>query len=255
MCCFSRPVVSVTNTNIFARSSEGAKQYLVYQMTLDAREELAMVLPLPVPPKSAEKAVRFLNLDTYPGLFQHLQSGVFPPPPQSRGGGTLAYRSASAAGRPPLPVAEVGSFVASFVPAVSEFDRLDPRFQLPQGTWEKLPQYKDWGFAVFKLKPGVHTLHPMAFEFPRRNPRQLFFPTVHIHDGKVHTTAEFDHTVYCQHYTAEKFPLHDWTESPLPAGEFILDAVLHKGIIHGKKHVYGLTLTGQLKNQDTILSY
>lgn len=244
MCCFSREVTKVTNTNIFARSGEGPRQSLAYQMALDAKEELAMILPLPVPPNSAEDALKFINLDGYPTFFDDLAHGVFPP---DRMGGAHS-RSA-----PTLKVVDVGSFQASFVPTEKDFARLDPRFRLPAGTWDELPQYRDWGFAVFKLKPGAKTIHPMAFEFPRRNPRQLFFPTVHIHDGKVHERADFDHTLFCQHLTAEKFPLGEWRESGQPAQSFM--EVEHQGLIQPHKHVYGLKLKGELKNQDTVLTY
>ena len=57
MCCFSRPVKSVTGTNIFARSSSEGRQLLAYQATLEASEALAMVLPLPTPPGVAEVMV------------------------------------------------------------------------------------------------------------------------------------------------------------------------------------------------------
>jgi hypothetical protein len=38
----------------------------------------------------------------------------------------------------------------------------------------------------------------MALSFPVREGGKLFFPTVHIHDGKVHPTERFDHTLYAQ---------------------------------------------------------
>ena len=69
--------------------------------------------------------------------------------PASRGGfGLLAVVAAP----PPLRVHDVGLFEASFVPTLADFERLDPRFRLSPGVWEQLPQYRDWGFAVFKLK-------------------------------------------------------------------------------------------------------
>jgi hypothetical protein len=34
----------------------------------------------------------------------------------------------------------------------------------------------------------------MAFEFEREDASELFFPTVHIHDGDFHPLADFDHT-------------------------------------------------------------
>ena len=113
--------------------------------------------------------------------------------------------SRAAGGVPPpkaaLPVVEVGKFVASFVPAIKDFARLDKQFRLPDGVWEKLPLYKEFGFAVFKLKKpekGEQTVHPMAFEFPRASKRILFFPTVHIHDGTVPAKARFDHSLFAQ---------------------------------------------------------
>ena len=65
MCCFSRPVQHVSATNIFARPDKDDRQFLVYSMTLKAKEDLAMVLPLPVKAGSGEKAVTFVNLKDY----------------------------------------------------------------------------------------------------------------------------------------------------------------------------------------------
>ena len=53
MCCFSRPVPYVSGTKIFARATEDDRQALVYSMSVAAAEELAMILPLPVPPGPA----------------------------------------------------------------------------------------------------------------------------------------------------------------------------------------------------------
>ena len=103
----------------------------------------------------------------------------------------------------PLPVP--WKIEASFVPTIADFDRLDERFRLPKETWHHLPQYNKFGFAVFKLKPGEKRIHPMAFEFPRSDSKRLFFPTVHIHDGEVHATADFDHILYCQQNPDEHF--------------------------------------------------
>ncbi len=240
MCCFTQPVLSVSNTNIFARSGEGRLQFLAYQMQLDARVDLAMVLPLPVP---HESSLRFINLEGYPTFFTAMTAAVFPPV-QSRSGSRSM----------PLEVVSVGSFDASFVPKMADFSRLDARFRLPAGTWEKLPQYMDWGFAVFKLKPGQHKVHPMAFEFPRRHPRELFFPTVHVHDGQVHAQAEFDHTLFCQHRTEEKFALSTWAESAQPASGF-MEVAKCEGLVNPAKHIYGLRMVGELKNEDTVLRF
>jgi hypothetical protein len=109
-----------------------------------------------------------------------------------------------------------------------------------------LPQYKDYGFAVFKLKKGEHKVHPMALEFPRADARRLFFPTVHIHDGKVHDRARFDHALFCQGADTGA----RWDESPRPAGMFLRGIDRAKGVVDGKAHVYRKQMVGVYKNED-----
>jgi len=199
MCCFTGPVSSVDNTRIFARWLPGgkpARQLIAYQMDFKAKRDLAMVLPLPVVPGSGEQAVQFLNLEKEPEFFTKLKE-LFPEP-QNYGGVGKGPVMISTAAEETLEVVKVGSFEASFAPfapALADFARLDKRFRMGKGVWEQLPQYKDWGFAVFKLRRDSTTVHPMAFSFPNAMPQAgLFFPTVHIHDGKVHAAEEFDHT-------------------------------------------------------------
>lgn len=202
MCIFSPPVEFVADTKIFARGSAGAEQLLAYSMRVGASEDLAMLLPIPTPPGSSEDAVTFVDMSAYPRFFADLYSafpGMFPL--QSLMGGAEVPAEAPAS----LRVHRVGDFEASFVPTLADFARLDPRFRLPADVWAQLPQYSDWGFAVFKLRTGAaglastHEYHPMAFRFPRRDPSMVFFPTVHIHDGAVHETATFAHELYLQH--------------------------------------------------------
>src|SRR5262245_43316668 len=83
MCCFSKEVQKVSNTNIFARTSKDQGQYLVYSMQLSAKEELAMILPIPTPKKSKEDAVKFISLEKYPKFFEDMLSGF--PAPRSKG--------------------------------------------------------------------------------------------------------------------------------------------------------------------------
>src|SRR5262245_53266824 len=110
MCCFSQPVISVRGTNIFARPDADGRQLLVYSMTINARNDLAMILPLPVKTPAGEKDVKFVDLKEYPEFFADMEVGFQPPPPRmSRG---LATGSASAA-PPKLEVVQVGNFEAS----------------------------------------------------------------------------------------------------------------------------------------------
>ena len=181
MCIFSQKA-NVSKTKIFARSGKENTQYLVYSMIVKAEKELAMILPLPVAQMS--KDITFINLEKYPEFFDDLAKGF--PVPRSRGDTKAAEK---------IAVVEVGSFIASFVPTAKDFGKVDEKFRLPDDVWAKLPQFKDYGFAVFQLKSGEKNIHPMALSFPRADRKRLYFPTVHVHDGKVADKDEFDHSL------------------------------------------------------------
>lgn len=250
MCCFTQPVKDVSATRIFVRSGQGGRQFIVYEMKIDADRELAMVLPIPVPVKSMEQDVRFFNLEKYETFFKDLNSGYPVPRAANVGDGNT---------KGPLEVIQVGSYVASFVPSIEDFSRLDPQFRLPPDTWKAIPQYRDYGFAVFKLKPGNHRIHPMAFDFPRRNPHELFFPTVHIHDGKVHEIADFDHLLFLQRQDTDPMLSIDpaltkgtWFESEQPA-KFFVDIEKTQGIVLPDLHLYRVRIFGDRPNKDVVI--
>jgi hypothetical protein len=260
MCCFAQPVLSVSGTQLFARLSSQGRQWLVYQMEYESAVPNAMILPLPVALPSKEDSVRFVSLEKYEDFFIDLDR-AFPeptPPPAWFAGDSV---SAAAPGRT-LEVHQVGDYVASFVPTVNDFSRLDPQFVIPKSTWELIPGYTDYGFAVFQLKALKAKAHPMAFEFATRWPNRLFFPTVHIHDGEVHELEEFDHTLYLQHsgfdrvvgpydrpwtkdattgMVRSKSRAGDWCRTPLTSGIVEPDLLLHR-----------LEMRGRLKNEDFI---
>jgi hypothetical protein len=246
MCCFSQRIERVSSTSILARALGSGRQLLAYEMTVASRVEVAMVLPLPVPPSPADDAVRFIALDGYPRLFADLRSGFVE---VSRGFAPQGIPAPAA--RPRLVVHDVGAFEASFVPRVADFDRLDPRFRLPAQTWHALPAYRDWGFAVFKLKGLSSTptpMHPMALDFPSRDPSHLFFPTVHIHDGAVHPTATFDHALYCQ----APQPPPGWVVSSAETKAFMNDEAFRLGLLDERSRCYRRELRGTLPNADTF---
>jgi hypothetical protein len=149
-------------------------------------------------------------------------------------------------------VVEVGNFAASFVPTVKDFDRLDEQFRLPAGVWEKLGGYEQYGFAVFKLRKGHTLVHPMAFTFPTANPERLFFPTVHIHDGRIHPRADFDHVLYCQVTRRGTRSLANWDESPELAGNFMRTHRTQNFVLPDL-HVYRRKIIGQFANKDVLL--
>lgn len=252
MCCFSRDVERVAGTRIFARL-EGERQTLVYAMTLSAKEELALVLPLPTPAGSPSDAVSFVSLSDYPAFFEDLESG-FPRPPEARGD-EPGKSWGPAEGK--LEVVRVGAFDASFVPSQKDFARLDERFRIAPELWARLPAVQDYGFAVFLLRKGqAQHVHPMALRFKTRHPKRLFFPTVHIHHGEVTAKAEFDHVLYAQFEPERpggREVLTDWRESPEPAGAFVkLDR--SAGLVRKDAHAYRRPLRGLLPNADTFVA-
>lgn len=246
MCCFTGPVESVSNTRIFARLSSDGRQSLIYQMAMQSKKEVAMVLPVPVLPGSGEQALSFYSFEAYPSFFHDLAKG-FPSPSRAKSAGRVLPMTVYSV--PKLEVHSVGAFEASFVPGVADFSRLDKRFRLPDQVWEKLPGYRDFGFAVFKLKKGRNETHPMAFTFPTARPRQLFFPTLHIHDGEVHDQESFDHTLYAQ---GRGLNFSRWQESRQLAENFVKTPQAH-GMVAEGRHVHRRQLSGLLANGDIVV--
>ena len=260
MCCFSRPVKQVSKTQIFVRDTGTPQQILAYSMSVRLIEDAAMVLPLPVAVSDggspAEDALSFIDLSGYATLFDDLDR-AFPQwlgmPKSSRSLGIQQQVSRSR-----LRVHSVGEFEASFVPSPRDFDRLEPRFRLQPQVFERLPQYRDHGFAVFKLKRPRHLwdrlrgrpqgYHPMAFAFPRRQPDELFFPTLHIHDGQVHEQADFDHTLYLQAPAQTDAP-PGWDRSYGPLAQFI-DAAKARSVCDASAPGFRRVINGSQPNQD-----
>ncbi|MGH9902486.1 MAG: hypothetical protein ACRD68_11825, partial [Pyrinomonadaceae bacterium] len=150
-------------------------------------------------------------------------------------------------------------------------------------VWEGLDEYRDYGFAVFKLKatrsrlggsfsrllrwiegapPETSRVHPMAFEFPTRRPGLLFFPTVHVHDRRLHPTAQFDHVLYYQEGSQSSDPSFTPPAGDVPgkververswssASSFI-DIARAEGIVAPDEHCMRMPLGGRQENRDT----
>lgn len=217
------------------------RQLLAYEMQFSAATPVAMILPIPTPPRSADDAIRFISLEHYPRLFEELVEPFAFPGGRSR---SLAFGKSLPA--PQLVVHTVGAFVASFVPTLADFDRLDPMFRLPAGTLDRVPAYADYGFVVFQLAAthGKTRVHPMAFEFPTREPGKLFYPTIHIHDGEVHAEALFDHSLYAQGTKDGRFEIADE-----PARSHMHDPSA-KLVVDLDQHVARCLLRGTQRNRD-----
>ena len=269
MCCFSGRVTLVEHTRVFARRVDDRTQSLAYAMNVAAAADLAMVLPLPTDPAAGEEAVRFVDLSEESYFFSALDA-LFPMADLE----TEAAPQASRAKGPTLAVHAVGSFEASFVPAPEDFERLDPRFRLSPGVVDALCAQERFGFAVFQLRGlGAETVaappkpwwrrifsgdeppttalrrqhfHPMGLTFRSRAPETLFFPTVHVHDGTLPATADFDHTLYAQGRAGG-----DWEESErTPHANTVHRA---RGVLAEGERVKRRKMQGELPNRDVIV--
>jgi len=250
----------VNNTNIFGRLTSRQTQFLVYQMTYESPGENAMILPLPVRLPVREESLRFIDLENYSDFFDDLDKG-FPFEEELFNigcGGEI--KSAVPAD---LEVFNVGNYIASFVPSMADFSRLDPRFTLPQATWDKIPEYRDFGFAVFQLAAGSLAPHPMAFEFEAAGD-SIFFPTVHIHDGEIHESEQFDHILYLQHAGFDS-RVHGYLNSHIAddstglirskySAQDFCDPARSKGIVEGDLLVHRQLMQGPMPNKDTIIA-
>ena len=247
MCCFSRPVQEVSRTSIFARHTRPGWQALVYSMSVRAKEPVAMVLPLPVLPGSGEGGLRFVDFSAHGELFEQLER-LFPKPAAVR---SRSIEQDSMAPANVLKVHTVGSFVASYAPTRADMARLDPQFRLPEAAWKALPKaYEKYGYAVFQLRAGEEKFHPMAMEFQTAVKDTLFFPTAHVHDGKVHESAHFDHTLYCQAPVQPVGGGETWWKS---AGnvETVVELDKTNGLL-GKGVCFKQRLYGNRPNEDTL---
>ncbi len=89
----------------------------------------------------------------------------------------------------------------------------------------------------------------MAFDFPRKNPDVVFFPTVHIHDGKVHKTARFDHALYAQF--RQPLTMDKWRGSDHTPGA-MMDIVRTQGVVTTDR-VYRLKMKEVHRNSDVLV--
>jgi hypothetical protein len=259
MCCFTQSVISVSDTQIFARLSGRGTQFLAYQMNYESSGENAMILPLPVKQPANDKSLRFVDLSHYDSFFDDMADGFAFRAPASIGCSSSKDVASSAR----LMVFEVGNYIASFVPTIHDFNRLDPKFTLPKDVWEKIPGYESFGFAVFQLAAGSLKPHPMALEF-QSDRQDLFFPTVHIHDGELHESEDFDHILYMQHagldsrvYGYQNAHVKDKStgleRSKFPMAQFV-KVEESQGLVDGDLLLHRTSLRGKLPNVDTVFS-
>lgn len=236
--CIMCDEARVFGTKIFSRLSRRGENVLLYQMGVESKHELAMVLPIS---RREGGRFKFVDFTGYSRIFEQLEK-LFPD--LSDGDDLFGGLTLAAGPESPLPVEKIGSFDASFVPTLADFDRVDARFRLKPGIWEKLPAYQSWSFAVFQLRKGRHKVHPMGLAFETRFTGKCFFPTVHVHDGELHSEADFDHLLYTQGIAAAG----DWEEASVATSVHIGVDETHGFVRPGP--VYRRTIVGRRRNAD-----
>jgi hypothetical protein len=246
--------VGVSGTKLFART-DGTTQFLIYAMAVDAPSDVAMILPLPIAP-AADDALTFIELQKKKarGLFGQL-ARLFTPDRLDEGAGGA---SGSTPQSDTLTVHHVGSFEASFVPSLADMSRLDPQFRIADEIWQQLPQHQRSGFAVFKLREGAGRVHPMAMRFKTAEPTSLFFPTVHLHDGRLRRGARFDHTLYFQTAKSPTAQLPAGARSAIEQARLpVADHVSLSGmcgILAEDQPMFRVELSGAFANVDTRIA-
>jgi hypothetical protein len=263
MCCFAKPVLRVGGTRIFSRKTGTGSQFLVYQMEFESEEPNAMILPLPVRLPSQKDSLKFIDLSGYEEFFDDLDRAFPDIRPMFEIEGLFAIADADLSLDSPLVVHKVGNFIGSFVPSLDDFNRLDPQFVIPKETWLKIPEYRDYGFAVFQLEDRAGKQHPMAFEFESRSD-EVFFPTVHIHDGEIHDIESFDHKLFMQHAGLDSVVGKYQNSNVIDrVTKFVRSKDIasrycnikeSKGILEPDLLIHRVDLSGQMKNVDVMFS-
>lgn len=245
MCIFTGKVDVVNNTNIFCRGDNGM-HILVYQMSAEINEDMAMILP--VPAGEQDDAIEFINLEKYEDFFSDMDELFDDPYAKSLGDfvGVASSRSM-------LKVHDVGNFVASYVPRMKDLERLDEQFRLPEDCFVNLPDYDNFGFAVFKLKPGRwrSKRQAMAYKFKSTHPEFLFYPTVHIHDGEVPMKADYDHVLYFQ--PGDNFKTLEWDRAYFPP-KAQMEIDLCQGLVDPDIHIERFRVRGNHVNHDHMIN-
>lgn len=162
MCLFTSGVTDVSDTRIFVRKEGARRQILAYQMTLQADDELAMVLPLPVGERDESSALEFINMEKCERFFDTIASLLAIWEDDDVSFGSSLGSDAPPVTRPVLEVHRVGDYEASFVPSIADFSRgvlhcyhRTARYQFAdvvQKPWARQGQYGASNSAVIRIR-------------------------------------------------------------------------------------------------------
>jgi hypothetical protein len=91
----------------------------------------------------------------------------------------------------------------------------------------------------------------MALRFPTRDPASLFYPTVHVHDGRVKKRAHFDHSLYCQAPEAPKPQVGGFSRAHLRVADCV-DVDSTRGLVDGSLPMFRMQIFGEIDNADVV---
>ena len=184
MCIIANPVVKVASTKIWVSpNKDGTRQLTIYSNNVDTMTKNAMILPVPT---TDADSIKFIDLSFYQNFFNDCKScfrstKLFTYSSGDTLGVTLSSNSLK---RSTLAVHDVGSYKASIVPSLSDFDRLDTTvFRVDADLADMLKSTYSSGFAfiVCQLEKGSVNYHPFAYTHTLAQNGKLFVPTKHWH--------------------------------------------------------------------------
>jgi hypothetical protein len=191
MCMILGKINRVAKTNLYVSvDKKGKRQITVYSNIVDTPKENAMILPVPHP-----ESVELVNLSHYPSLFKDCENCF-------RGRINITTNQASYAlscdggTRKTIEVIDVGSYRASIIPSIDDFDRLDRNvFQISPEFITLLKEHyaRGFGFIICQLKTGNHLYHPFAYTHALADNGKLFVPTRHFHDHLMNAFVPMRH--------------------------------------------------------------
>jgi len=230
---------------MFARF-EGDRQVLAMEMRVNLPRDMALIVPLPTIPNAGRDALRLLRPGTS-ALFAQLQSGFSKSDSQNER--RERQDDLSDSGVRTRRFVEAAPYDTLYLPSMDDFGLIDNEFQLSSQLVGAFSPYRDYGFAVLKLRAAANArLRSIAFSFPTRDTSHLYFPTFQYRDGTVHNTVMFDVTLYAQN--AEKSA---WDGTAVEAGDFMsMDDGAE--VISVERTVQRRVLYGEKANEDIWLA-
>eukprot|EP00039_Didymoeca_costata_P026407 m.15865 g.15865 ORF g.15865 m.15865 type:complete len:276 (-) comp5514_c0_seq1:88-915(-) len=220
MCIIQGKVRQVSQTNILVAPMKEDLQLTVYSNNVKLEDTAgAMLLPFPCADPSQENICKFLNLTNYKNIFKELRNACFPPL-RKRMKTKAPAKKCSAK----LKVVQVGSYKASIVPSVDDFERLRTDVFTVDPTVFKFLSAKypsKYGFVVCQLDQD-RDYHPFGYVSAKLEDGRMFIPTMHYHehdegygdddtddddtDDDPASHADWDHEIYTVNHPLDITP-------------------------------------------------